>query len=109
MEKFRGILADKLSKRSAESINRTENDPRRTLGCDDFFTLLFFALYNPVLKSMRAITEASHFEKIREELCVESVSLGSFSEAQHVFDSELLHELFKNLSARLAFKPEGLR
>jgi len=107
VEKFRRILSDKLSRRSAGDIHPTENDPRRTLACDDFFTLLFFALYNPVLKSMRAITEASHFAKVQEELSVDSVSLGSFSEAQHVFDPELLREIFKDLSGRIAFKPKA--
>lgn len=107
VEKFRRILTEKLSERRPEDIHPSEKDPRRTLGCDDFFTLLFFALYNPVLKSLRAITEASHFEKVQEELSVDSVSLGSLSEAQHVFDPELLREVFKDLSTRLAFKPKA--
>lgn len=106
VDKFRRILTDKLSARRAADIHPSEQDPRRTLGCDDFFTLLFFALYNPVLKSLRAITEASHFEKVREELSVDSGSLGRLSEAQHVFDPQLLREVFKDLSARLAFKPK---
>lgn len=107
VEKFRRIIADKLSARQESEIHPTEKDPRRTLGAGDFFTLLFFALYNPVLKSMRAITEASHFEKVKEELSVDSVSLGSFSEAQHVYDPELLRGVFKDLSSRLAFKPKA--
>jgi hypothetical protein len=41
-------------------------------------------------------------------LDVPSVSLGSFSEAQHIFDPELLRGVFKDLSARIAFKPKAV-
>lgn len=107
VEQFRQLIRAKLEARSAQQVHPSELDPRRTLSGENFFTLLLFALYNPVLKSMRAIVTASHFEKVQEELEVSSVSLGSFSEAQHIFDPELLHNVFRELSARVAFKPKA--
>lgn len=107
VQKFRRLIDAKLAARSPSQIHPTELDPRRKIGVGDFLTLLLFALYNPVLKSMRAIVTASHFEKVRDSLDVDSVSLGSFSEIQHILNPELLREVFQDLSARLAFKPKA--
>lgn len=108
VEKFRRILDAKLGSGRADEIHPSENDQRRTLTGSNFFTLLLFAFYNPVLSSMRAIVEYSHFQKVQDMLDVPSVSLGSFSEAQHIFDPELLRGIFKDLSARIAFKPKAV-
>lgn len=107
VRKFRRLIDAKLAARPAGQVHPSESDPRRKLGGGDFLALLLFALYNPVLKSMRAIVTASHFEKVRDSLDVSSVSLGSFSETQHMLDPELLREVFQDLSARLAFKPKS--
>lgn len=107
VERYRRMLDAKLGSRGSDELHPSENDARRTLTGSDFFVLLLFALYNPVLKSMRAIVEASHFQKVQDLLDVPSVSLGSFSEAQHIWDPELLRGLFKDLSARIGFKPKA--
>lgn len=108
VEKFRRILDAKLGSRATDDVHPSENDERRTLTGSHFFTLLLFALYNPVLRSMRAIVESSHFQKVQEMLDVPSVSLGSYSEAQHMFDPGLLRGIFKDLSARMSFKPKAV-
>ena len=87
--------------RPAESIDATEQYSRRKLSCENYFTLLFFALHNPVIKSMRSVVQASDFQKVRDELEVDHVSLGSFSEAQHVFDPDLLREVISDLSSKV--------
>ena len=76
----------------------TELDPRRTLLPADYFSLIFFALLNPAIKTARALCGASHFEKMKTEVCREPVSLASFSEMQSVVDPELLAGLLRSIS-----------
>jgi hypothetical protein len=92
---FREILAPVLKERPLTS---TEQDPRRKLAADPYFSLHLFRLLNPVLNTMRALCAASHFEKMQQEVCAHPVSLGSFSEAQHIFDPQILESLVKQLA-----------
>lgn len=76
----------------------TEQDPRREVLAEDYFCLLLFGLFNPALKSMRALCHASgRFEKMRE-VCSRPVAQASFSEAQHVFDPEILAGVLRQLA-----------
>lgn len=77
----------------------TEQDPRRQLFSSEYFSMLLFGLYNPVLKSTRALCEASGLKRMSEEVCGGSVSLGSFSEMQHLADPELLAGLLRSMAA----------
>ncbi len=77
----------------------TELDPRRTLFPAEYFSLLLFGLYNPVLKSTRALCAASGLKRMSEEVCGGSVSLGSFSAMQHLTDPELLAGLLRSMAA----------
>jgi hypothetical protein len=43
-------------------------------------------LLNPVVDSMRGLCAASKLGRVQQEICSRPVSLGSFSEAQAVFD-----------------------
>ncbi len=81
------------------SPTATECDPRRTLFCDGYFSMLLFGLYNPVLKSTRAMCTASGLKRMSEEVCGGKVSLGSFSEMQHLVDPELLGGLLRSMAA----------
>jgi len=65
-------------------------DPRRQLRAADYLSLFLFGLLNPVVRSMRALCEASQLERVRREVCGSQVSLGSFSEIQHLIEPELL-------------------
>lgn len=60
---------------------------------------MLFGMLNPVLDSMWGLCAASHLERVQDELCGRKVSIGSFSEAQGVFDPELLKEVFLDLAA----------
>lgn len=73
-------------------------DKRRKLEQLDYLSLFLFALANPVVKTMRAVCEASRLQRVQEEVCGRSVSLGSFSEAQHLVEEELLEKLVASLS-----------
>ena len=72
--------------------------PKRLLLEEDYFSLILFGLLNPVVSTMRGICSISHIEKVQKSICSRPVSLGSFSEAQSVFDPELLKNVFLELS-----------
>jgi hypothetical protein len=76
----------------------TWNDPERELKLPDYLSLFLLGLFNPVVKSMRALCAASHLPRVQEEVCRRPVSLGSFSEAQSVVDPQLLQAIFSELS-----------
>ena len=83
---------------SQASPPRTEADPRRRLLSADYFSLQLFALLNPVLKTARGLCAASQFGRMQREVCRQPVSLGSFSEMQHLVDPELLAGLLRTLA-----------
>lgn len=76
-----------------------EKDPRRRLSQSDYLSLLLFGLFNPVVSSMRGLCAASQLERVQDEVCTRPVSLGSFSEAQAVFDPDLLRNVMEELIA----------
>ncbi len=110
--KLKDLKGFKLIKRFRKILNKTKStsplhpsefDPRRKLSQNDYFSLFLFTYLNPVLKSMRGLCAASKIEKVKEKVCSNSVSLGSFSEAQNIFDPELLLSVIQTLSAQ--FQP----
>ena len=58
-------------------------------------------MFNPAPATVRALQQASELPKVQERLGCTRFSVGSFSEAGHVFDPELLVPLVAELSARL--------
>jgi hypothetical protein len=80
----------------------TSPDPNRLLLEKDYFSLILFGLFNPVVDSMRGLCAASKLGRVQREVCGRKVSLGSFSEAQSVFDPELLKEVFLELSGEVS-------
>ena len=84
---FDGILKDRPPSKS-------EGDPRRQLHFLDCATSILFC--NPVINSMRGLCAASRHEKVKKYATTRHLSLGSFSEAQHIFDAGALQELVVN-------------
>lgn len=76
--------------------------PERLLLEENYFSLILFGLFNPVIKTMRGLCAASHLKRVQDEVCARPVSLGSFSEAQAVFDPELLRQVFIDLSGEIS-------
>ena len=88
-------------------------DPRRQVLAEDYFCLLLFGLFNPALKSMNALCHASgRFAKMRE-VCSRPIAKSSFSEAQHVFEPEVLAGVLRSLACeakgRAQFGDERIR
>ena len=73
----------------------------RTLHFDQYCSLILLALFNPLSRSLRALSQASQLKKVQEQLGVKRVSLGSLSEAARVFDPELLPPLIAELAGAL--------
>lgn len=76
-------------------------DPQRRLFYADYLSLYLFGLFNPVVRTMRALCSASHLKRVQQEICSAPVSLGSFSEAQHLLDPALLERVFSDLAAEI--------
>lgn len=87
---------------------RTEGDPRRKLLASDYFCLLLFGLFNPVVRTMRGLCAASKLGRVQKEICSQRVSLGSFSEAQDVFAPEVLEKVFQELAKEACRRGESL-
>ena len=98
LDDFRGRLA-KIRAEMPPQPERRPGGPERLLLEEDYFSLMLFGMLNPVLDTMRGLCAASHLERVQDEVCGRKVSLGSFSEAQGVFDPELLKGVFLDLAA----------
>lgn len=72
----------------------------RTLFYDQYVALLLMYFCNPALESLRALQQATGWEKTRQKLGIERASLGSLSEAARVFDAELLRPIIQELAAQ---------
>ena len=90
-----------LARSQPAALHPSWSDPRRHLQYADYLSLYLFGLLNPVLKTMQALCAASHLARVRREVGTRSVSLGSFSEAQHLVEPAALEALFGELSAAL--------
>lgn len=103
LERFRELLAAQLADRDPDSIPESEKDPRRLVLAENYFSALLLAYYNPVLASARGIVDASKKSAtVRRAIGSESpLSLGSFSEAQHLFDADVLLGVIRSLRGRL--------
>lgn len=77
------------------------SDPRRTCQHAAYLSLFLFGLFNPVLKTLRALSAASALPRVQREVSGHALSLGSFSEAQHLVDLGVLEAVFAELSAQV--------
>lgn len=73
----------------------------RKFFADHYAALLLLYFFNPVLTSRNALLQASQLTKVQAFCGGRPVSVGSFTEAQHLFDPTLLEELVTELAARV--------
>lgn len=80
----------------------TERDRagNRRLFCDQYLSLLLLYFFNPSIKSLRALQQATNWEKTRQKLGIRRTSLGSLSEAASVFDAQLVRPIIAELAAQ---------
>lgn len=102
LEKFREVFSQLDARRTKTP---RELDSRRGFDACDYFSFVLFALINPVIDTMRGLCAASELEEFAKRTGLPKVSLGSFSEAQSVFDPELLRAVMRELMADIVAKP----
>jgi hypothetical protein len=104
-EDIQGLKYFKLLDRVLERLRRigTERDRagNRELFYDQYVSLLLLYFFSPVLTSLRGIQRASKLDKVQRIVQGSRVSLGSLSEAQHVFDPEPLRNILGELGKRM--------
>lgn len=94
--KVLGSLLDRLHD-DATARDRAGN---RRLFYDQYACLLLLFFFNPVVKSLRGIQQASQLDKVQRLFGCPRVARGSLSEASTVFDPELLHALLGDLATQ---------
>jgi hypothetical protein len=77
----------------------------RELFFDDVCSLLLLTFFNPSVKSLRDLKEASRLKQVRKKLGCSEASLGSLSEALHLFDAQRLVEIIQELLSQLPDAP----
>ena len=73
----------------------------RLLHFDQYCMLVLLFLFNPVVRSLRAIQQASQLRKVQRKLGCLRASLASLSEAKEVFQPERLKEIIAELGEQL--------
>src|SRR6202521_4489992 len=94
--KLLGPLLDRLHD-DATARDRAGN---RRLFYDQYACLLLLVFFNPVIKSLRGVQQASTLDKVQRLCGCARVSRGSLSEASRVFDPERLHAIIGDLAAQ---------
>jgi hypothetical protein len=97
--KYFKLLVPLLEHLHADATARDRANNRR-LFYDQYACLLLLFFFNPILKSLRGIQQASSLDKVQRLLGCPRVSRGALSEASRVFDPELLHALIGPLAAQ---------
>src|SRR6185312_5111080 len=75
--------------------------PNRVLFYDDVVIAYLLAFFNPMLRSLRCIEDASELPAVNRFLSVESVCKSTLSEANALFDPSHLQGLIEQLRADL--------
>jgi hypothetical protein len=94
--KVLGSLLDRLHD-DATARDRAGN---RRLFYDQYACLLLLFFFNPAVKSLRSLQQASTLDKVQRLFGCNRVSRGSLSEASRVFDPELLHAIIGDIATQ---------
>jgi hypothetical protein len=73
----------------------------RQLFMDQYCALVLLFMFNPCVRSLRALQQASELKNVQRKLGCGRASLGSLSEATDVFDPARLREIIGDLAAEV--------
>lgn len=100
--KYLDLLLPMLDRLHEVGCQRDKAGNRR-LHYDEYCLLLLLFLFNPVVRSLRGLQQASQLKNVQRKLGCPRASLGSLSEATDVFDPQRLEgiigELLKQVPA----------
>jgi hypothetical protein len=77
----------------------------RQLFMDQYCSLVLLFMFNPCLRSLRALQQASELKNVQRKLGCGRASLGSLSEATDVFDPARLREIIGELAEEVGRGP----
>jgi hypothetical protein len=77
----------------------------RRLFFDQVCGLVLLTFFNPSLKTLRDLQRASRLAAVRRKLGCSQASLGSLSEAMHLFDPELMVPIIEELLGQIPQSP----
>lgn len=97
--KYFKLLSPFLDRLHDDATTRDRAGNRR-LFYDQYACLLLLYFFNPTVKSLRGIQQASTLDKVQRLFGSRRVSRGALSEASRVFDPELLHAIIGELAAQ---------
>jgi len=97
--KYFKILSPLLDRLHQDATARDRAGNRR-LFYDQYACLILLYFFNPIIKSLRGIQQATTLDKVQRLVGGNRVSRGSLSEASQVFDPELLHAIIGELVAQ---------
>ncbi|MFI5382115.1 MAG: IS4 family transposase [Tepidisphaerales bacterium] len=93
-------LLGSLLERLHDDATARDRAGNRRLFYDQYACLLLLFFFNPVVRSLRGIQQASELDKVQRLFGCHRVSRGALSEASRVFDPELLHALIGDIAAQ---------
>ncbi len=97
--KYFKVLGALLERLHNDATARDHAGNRR-LFYDQYACLLLLFFFNPIVKSLRGIQQASSLDKVQRLFGCSRVSRGSLSEASRVFDPELLHAIIGDVATQ---------
>jgi hypothetical protein len=96
-EAIEGLKYFKIVRDLLEPLHGHSDVPNRKLHYDDMAALVLLYFLNPVITSLRGLRQASALKNVKRKLGIRRTSLGSLSESSHVFDADLLGQVFGEL------------
>jgi hypothetical protein len=98
--KFFDRLAPLLQRLHDDGCER-DTAGNRDLHFDQYCMLVLLYMFNPVVSSLRAISQASELKNVQRKLGCARASLGSLSESSRVFDADALKGVIAELGRQL--------
>lgn len=77
----------------------------RRLFFDQLCGMILLTFFNPAIRTLRDLHRASRLATVRRKLGCSQASLGSLSEAMHLFDPELIVPILKDLLGKIPQSP----
>jgi len=87
-------------------LRRLSEHPNRVLHYDELFTLELLGFFNPTLRSLRSLEDASATPGLRACLGVDRACRSTISDANACLDPELLQPLIADLRAKVPQLPQ---
>ena len=99
-EHIKGVKYFQVIEPILEKLRGHTSHFNRKLHYDKYILMYLLYYFNPVVDSLRGLTEVSKFKKIQKALGIKRYSLSSLSEAGYVFDSRLLEPVVGELAGQ---------